>query len=62
MKTKNQGNLSAEVFEVEHLFFANVNGREILFLKPRNEKAVAYKLPNDFIQKVIQSQKSNPKQ
>lgn len=61
MKTKNQDNLTAEVLEVEHLFFANVNGREILFLKPRNQKAIAYRLPNDFIQKVIQSQKSNLK-
>lgn len=45
MKSKNQSNLSVQILEVEHLSITTGNGRKVLFIKPRNEKSVAYRLP-----------------
>ncbi len=53
MKTKKQDNQSTEVLDVERFYIANVGGIEVLFIKLRNKKAAVYRLPSDFLQKIV---------
>lgn len=61
MKSKNQDNSPMEILDVESLNITVLNGKQILILKPRNAKTIAYRLPDDFVQRIIQSQEENRK-
>ncbi len=61
MKSKNQGNSPIEIVDVENISIAVINGKEILIHKPRCERAIAYRLPNNFVQKLIESREQNRK-
>lgn len=37
MNIQEQQNHQAEIQQVEHLFFATINGNEVLFLQPKGE-------------------------
>lgn len=57
-KTISEIKSQASVQEVEHAFFANLHGKEVLFVKATGGSPVAYCLPEGFIEKLEASPKA----
>lgn len=46
-----QENTSAQILEVEHLFFATIGNQDFLFIKAENKEATAFALGKNLLRK-----------
>jgi hypothetical protein len=53
MKTKMQENTSAQIQEVEHLFFATIGNQDVLFVKAENKEATVFALGKNLTRKLF---------
>ena len=53
MKNEKQESSDMQVSEIEKIFISSFHGVDVLFLKPIKQKAIALKLPKDFLKDLI---------
>lgn len=51
MKDEKQDSVDNQILEVEKIFVANFQNADVLFVKVKNQNAMALKLPNKYLER-----------